>query len=67
MSPKSKKKNIIEQQSLRNREDIGDLEVGGFAPLIDAFMLILRHFDSDWKSGINIMQKLLPPKGDSTR
>ena len=52
---------------LRNREDLYDLEVGGFAPLIDAFMILLKHFDKDRQSGMNIMHKLLPPHEDPTR
>lgn len=30
-------------------------------------MVLLKHFDSDRQSGMNIMHKLLPPVGDPTR
>ena len=35
--------------------------------MIDAFMLLLKHFDADRQSGMNIMHKLLPPPEDPTR
>ena len=44
-----------------------DVETGGFAPLIEAFMILLKFYEKDKHSGQEIMHKLLPPHGDPTR
>lgn len=43
------------------------MEVGGYAPLIEAFMILLKFYDKDKHAGQDIMSKLLPPHGDPTR
>ena len=43
------------------------METGGYAPLIEAFMTILKYYDKDKKAGMDVMGKLLPPYGDPTR
>ena len=65
---KSKKRSgPIYEKPRRKRDDMEDIEKGGFAPLIEAFMLLLKLFDKDKPSGQDIMSKLLPPQGDPTR
>ena len=46
--PKNKKGNKgVEVKTLRNRDDISELEVGGNAALIDAFLVLMKHFEKD--------------------
>ena len=51
----------------RKRDNMEDVETGGFAPLIEAFMILLKFYEKDHNAGQDIMHKLLPPHGDPTR
>ena len=51
----------------RNRDDLEDIEVGGYIPLIDAFVVLLKQYENDKQAGQDIMHKLLPPHEDPTR
>lgn len=65
---KSKKRGgPMYEKPMRKRDDMEDLEIGGYAPLIEAFMLLLKYYDQDKPAGMAIMNKLLPPHGDPTR
>lgn len=53
---RGKKKGMsLYEKPRRKRWDLEDAEVGGYGPLIDAFMLLLKIFDKDKVSGMNIM------------
>ena len=46
---------------------MSEVEVGLCCALIEVFALINKLFSKDFISGINIMNKLLPPQQDITR
>ena len=62
-----KDKQAEQEEILRDKFALEEVSVGGNAPLIDAFILLIRNFKKDRVSGMNIMARLLPKQGDSTR